>query len=259
MSLVLHTIEDLMGTANYNTGKSNLKLTWNDLNNNSVTIPVTYIEPYIELYTQRYFVTMKTNKELAAADFITKWTTYTANANPLKLQQISRLFQAVQDYNYNPTENYDRYEVLYTKFTHGETHTKSGNEEFIHGETHTLSGSDTTSKSTENTETDSEAGMNNYNTYVPASQRKTEGTATKNQDSTLYGRTDTASGTDKRTYNSVKDAASGDDITDTDNHLHGNIGVTTAMDTIKQELDLRFRDILGEFIKTFLDVYTIML
>lgn len=259
MALVLHTIEDLMGTANYNTGKASLILTWTALDGTSITIPVTYVEPYFERYTQRYFVTTKTTAELAAADLISKWTNYTATANPLKLQQISRLFQAIQDYNYNPTENYDRYEDLYTKYTHGETHTKSGNETFMHGETHTLSGSDTTSKSTNITETDKEAGMNNYSTYVPASQRTTEGTATNNQDSTSYGRTDTASGTDTRTYNSVQDAASGDDITDTDNHLHGNIGVTTAMDTINQELELRFRDILGEFVKTFLDVYTIML
>lgn len=259
MALVLHTIEELMGTANYNAGKSNLKLTWTDLDNNTVTIPVTYVEPYFERYTQRYFVTMKTNKELAAADFISKWTNYTATANPLKLQQISRLFQAVQDYNYNPTENYDRYEDIYTKFTHGETHTKSGSEDLKYGETHTLSGTDTTSTATDLTVTDKEAGMNDYSTYVPASQRETKGNATNNQDSTTYGRKDTASGTDTRTYNSVKDTASGDDITDTDNHLHGNIGVTTAMDTISQELDLRFRDILAEFIKTFLDVYTIML
>ena len=78
-------------------------------------------------------------------------------------------------------------------------------------------------------------------------------------DSTTYGRTDTESGTDSTTYGKVN-TASGTDSTDRDSertlHVHGNIGVTSNVDLLKQEEDYRLQSLAELLIDKFIDDYT---
>lgn len=77
----------------------------------------------------------------------------------------------------------------------------------------------------------------------------------------------------KRVYNTQKDVKDIDAHTDQDNrtltyndvkdkhegHLYGNIGVTTNVQMIKEELDLRIHNLGYEFLKRFFDKFAVML
>lgn len=127
--------------------------------------------------------------------------------------------------NYNPLENYDRWEHLRGTNTLGgsdsEVHSGSDITTTSNNETETHSGTDTTEDTT--------SAMNS-STYQPADKStlthgeviQTNSSGNVNQShgeniNTNYGKTDT----------NVDN-----------NHIHGNIGVTTAQDMARQEISL---------------------
>lgn len=127
--------------------------------------------------------------------------------------------------NYNPLENYDRWEHLKGTNTLGgsdtEVHSGSDITTTSNNETETHSGTDTTEDTT--------SAMNS-STYQPADKStlthgeviQTNSSGNVNQShgeniNTNYGKTDT----------NVDN-----------NHIHGNIGVTTAQDMARQEISL---------------------
>lgn len=127
--------------------------------------------------------------------------------------------------NYNPLENYDRWEHLKGTNTLGgsdtEVHSGSDITTTSNNETETHSGTDTTEDTT---------SAMNVSTYQPADKStlthgeviQTNSTGNVNQShgehiNTNYGKTDT----------NVDN-----------NHIHGNIGVTTAQDMARQEIAL---------------------
>ena len=156
-------------------------------------------------------------------------------------------------------------------FTHGETHTLSGQDDFTHGETHTLSGDDVSELSGTDTDTDTTSTEHtvsafNTSTYQPDSMDQKGGSVEREygkKDTTTYGKTDTASGTDSTEYGKV-DTASGTDSTEygkidtasgtdttgygkTFTHgenieytrdRHGNVGVKSSSDLMQEELNL---------------------
>ena len=115
--------------------------------------------------------------------------------------------------------------------THGETHTLSGKDTLTHGETHTLSGSDSVSDTSTN---EHQVSAYNEGTYQADSKDTKSGGP-----STTYGKTDTASGNDDTTYGK-KDTASGDDKTQygrkdtasgTDTTTYGKTDTASGTDT----------------------------
>ena len=127
--------------------------------------------------------------------------------------------------NYNPLENYDRWEHLKGTNTLGgsdtEVHSGSDITTTSNNETETHSGTDTTEDTT---------SAMNVSTYQPADKStlthgeviQTNSSGNVNQShgeniNTSYGKTDT----------NVDN-----------NHIHGNIGVTTAQDMARQEISL---------------------
>ena len=127
--------------------------------------------------------------------------------------------------NYNPLENYDRWEHLKGTNTLGgtdtEVHSGSDITTTSNNETETHSGTDTTEDTT--------SAMNS-STYQPADKStlthgeviQTNSSGNVNQShgeniNTNYGKTDT----------NVDN-----------NHIHGNIGITTAQDMARQEISL---------------------
>lgn len=127
--------------------------------------------------------------------------------------------------NYNPLENYDRWEHLKG------TNTLGGNDKEAHtgSDIDTTSGNDTEVHSGTDTTTDTTSAMN-ASTYQPADQSTLVHGETI---TTNYGKTDTLSHGENIT------TTYGKTDTNTDNnHIHGNIGVTTAQDMARQEIAL---------------------
>ena len=176
---------------------------------------------------------------------------------------------------YNPIENYDRYEegTISDEGSRDITLTKEGSEimEKSGKEVQTPSGSEilTMAGKEIETPTGSEAVTteNNYNGYnsstsVPVSdststtsfdQRKTEKSFDQRTDTTSFNQRK-----DELSFDQRKDTLSFDERTDTtgetngntrtlDTHTHGNIGVTTTQQMIESELKLRERDMIIQF------------
>lgn len=127
--------------------------------------------------------------------------------------------------NYNPLENYDRWEHLKGTNTLGGTDTEihSGNDVEKTGGTVTEvhSGTDTTEDTT---------SAMNVSTYQPADK------STLQHGETIATTTDM---TDTTTHGENINTQYGKTDTNVDNnHIHGNIGVTTAQDMARQEIAL---------------------
>lgn len=121
---------------------------------------------------------------------------------------------------YSPVENYDRYE-------HSETNIEP------------LAKRHSKATSTPGVTSTTESSKSSYNSsaYQPNSEMVTKQTGKDVAESESWGE-----GFDKTTF---------------ETHIHGNIGVTTAMDTIRSEYRLRldldfYRDIAKQFEKEFL-------
>ncbi len=143
--------------------------------------------------------------------------------------------------NYNPLENYDRWEHLKG------TNTLGGSDTEVHSGTDTEahSGSDITTSSNNETEThsgsdtteDTTSAMN-ASTYQPANKSTlTHGEVIQTNSS---GTVDLAHGENINTsYGENINTSYGKTDTNVDNnHIHGNIGVTTAQDMARQEISL---------------------
>lgn len=179
-----------------------------------------------------------------------------------RLPQWVRMLEAMEA-EYNPIENYDRYEQSTT------THT--GTDTINHGKTDTLTmaGTETDTLVKSGSETDTPSGkaitkdqsnVNGYNSddSVPVSDGTTEISFDGRVDTHTYNnRTDT----NTKAYNQRSDtrAEGGQtenvkDLEDgTDSHIHGNIGVTTAPQMINEELELRRRDLLESIYREIAD------
>ena len=143
--------------------------------------------------------------------------------------------------NYNPLENYDRWEHLRG------TNTLGGTDSEVHSgsDTEAHSGSDVTTSSNNETETHSGADTTedttsamNASTYQPSDKSTlTHGEVIQTNSS---GNSTLAHGENINTsYGEHINTSYGKTDTNIDNnHIHGNIGVTTAQDMARQEISL---------------------
>ena len=142
--------------------------------------------------------------------------------------QIER-FIAAANAQYDPIENYDRYETRSRSGEHTDTHT----------ERNTSSGSATATQAT------TERGESTDNTT------NSHNVAGYNSATAVLASQDVTSGTGTTAGNTVSNAESANDTTENKNltmegasndlenaHIHGNIGVTTAQQMINAEIDL---------------------
>ena len=142
---------------------------------------------------------------------------------------------------YNPAENI--VEADHWTEEHSGTDSEGGQDDFTHGETHTLSGQDTTALSGTDTDTDSTSNEHTVSAYNSSGYQadskdqhggKIETTYGKTQTVT-NGRVDTASGTDSTEYG--KTFTHGEEIEYTRDR-HGNVGVKSSSDLMQEELNL---------------------
>ena len=124
-------------------------------------------------------------------------------------------FQAAVEEEYDPLQNYDRHEKK--ELTHGKKVTYSG--------TITDTPSGTITDSADYTSTDSMAADNSStfenDTKKTVNGKTNEKTFTSYQEQRSFNNSDTNSGKDSE-----------------DNHIYGNIGVTTSQQMLQAELDL---------------------
>lgn len=127
--------------------------------------------------------------------------------------------------NYNPLENYDRWEHLKGTNTLGgsdtEVHSGSDITTTSNNETETHSGTDTTEDTT---------SAMNASTYQPADKSTlTHGEVIQ---------TNTSGNVNQSHGENINTSYDKTDTNVDNNHIHGNIGVTTAQDMARQEISL---------------------
>lgn len=138
---------------------------------------------------------------------------------------------------YAPLENYDRFESYSGK----ETILNSGNSVNKHEEENNFSRSGSDSNNTENT-----TSAYNSNTYQPDN---------KSDNVTIYG-------LKENNKNNVTDTVT-PNLTEVrtpelENHIHGNIGVTTSQQMLQSELDLALWNLYENIVNLFKAEYCIM-
>ena len=172
---------------------------------------------------------------------------------------------------YNPIENYDRYEEFNRNYVNSGSDKTSTELDSTNTTTHTgtdenaKTGTDAaaktgtdTSETTNNSTTEKGVSAYNETGYTNREKDTTEQHSTTTQ---TYNTTDTLTHNtkDTSTYNNtVKSSSSGGDSStieygskrseDENNHIHGNIGVTTAQQMITEEINLRMKFDLYELI-----------
>ncbi len=196
---------------------------------------------------------------------------------------FERMFEALA-IEYNPAHNYDRYEEYTNEHseeaesanqssqTDSHTMTNTGTVGNVQNETHT--GTVTTDQDESHTGTvqnsdQNDTGVSAYNytsnDYAPRDRVDSDRTRTDNladtldntrtdnlADSITATRTDNLTSTDSGTTGGSSSGSSSATSTDShEAHLYGNIGVTTSMAMIKEELELRKYDIYLEIAKEF--------
>ena len=171
--------------------------------------------------------------------------------------------------------------------TYGKKNTESGTTGYSRSETVdtdstttvTDDGEDTTTYAGTETDTTQRAGFNSPNSYTPDTQT-THGRSGRNDtteygkeettvidgtdetsitDTTTHGKVDTLSGTDSTTYGRT-DTESGTNSTDHDSErtlrVHGNIGVTSNVELLRQEEEYRLQSLAELLIDNFINDYT---
>lgn len=164
---------------------------------------------------------------------------------------------ATTQFEYDPIENYNRYEEV----TEDTTGSKSAEEQ--HGGTdrvagtsnHTAtdSGTDTTTGSRE-----TDHSVAGFNTASAVLQSKDEETSSG---SLTHGKTTTETGTtsDTTTYGkTITDSAEETGSLERDSHIHGNIGVTTTQQMIEQEREVDKFNIYDYIIQEFKQRFCLM-
>lgn len=153
---------------------------------------------------------------------------------------------------YNPIDNYDRYETSTRQIT-GTGETGSTSSTVVDG---TTGNTETVEYSGTNSGTNS---VTNSNTSYDSDTLKVTGKADTTGSNTDTRTTETTGSTD--TDSTTTDTTSGtSEFSNTDSftsHIHGNIGVTTAMKMIEEQRDV-VQFCLTEFIcNEFLDKFTV--
>lgn len=132
---------------------------------------------------------------------------------------------------YDPLENYNRYEDLERNFERGEQESHTG--------TSTDSGSiSSTSTNSTGTTAENTVSADNASTYQPSDKTATSTSST--------GTTSGTSG--NTTTRALADTAAITEDETHDNHIHGNIGVMSTQQMFTQELDLLNRFNLYQWI-----------
>lgn len=175
------------------------------------------------------------NEELSGT-FMNTWL-YWKNAN---IDNIERMFNALIDSNYSPIENYDRYEDSTlkadntTKIKQNVTNTTSyGTNGLVNETSFSNDRKDTTTTYASTYESI------NANQQTAKSETVPKGKETNTTKGTI---TNTTSMDDTQNQNRTDTNAS------TNRHIHGNIGVTTAMQMINEELRLRIANNLTDIV-----------
>ena len=174
----------------------------------------------------------------------------------IRLDTWNRIYYAAQ-LEYNPIENYDRYETE----TSGNTRQHSGvdsTSESVQGSsvtdgenTRTISNTNTTSNSNQGSGSDSQTTTNEITAFDSNALVTHDRSATTGQNSSTLTQsgTETQSGTDTltddttitNTESKTGSFTHGEKIADSasrESHIHGNIGVTTSQQMLQSELEI---------------------
>lgn len=174
----------------------------------------------------------------------------------IRLDTWNRIYHAAQ-LEYNPIENYDRYETE----TSGNTRQHSGvdsTSESVQGSsvtdgenTRTISNTNTTSNSNQGSGSDSQTTTNEITAFDSNALVTHDRSATTGQNSSTLTQsgTETQSGTDTltddttvtNTESKTGSFTHGEKIADSasrESHIHGNIGVTTSQQMLQSELEI---------------------
>lgn len=174
----------------------------------------------------------------------------------IRLDTWNRIYHAAQ-LEYNPIENYDRYETEQS----GNTRQHSGvdsTSESVQGSsvtdgenTRTISNTNTTSSSNQGSGSDSQTTTNEITAFDSNALVTHDRSATTGQNSSTLTQsgTETQNGTDTltddttvtNTESKTGSFTHGEKIADTaarESHIHGNIGVTTSQQMLQSELEI---------------------
>lgn len=151
---------------------------------------------------------------------------------------LERIALALES-EYNPIYNYDRFEKWedHEKGDYKNRVENSGDDVTTNTGTVKTTETGTTTETTTDMETERTVSAFNENGYQPEEKSVVNGTVTREPDTTQTVTPDT---TQTLTHGAIEDG-SGDDRRDRthDAHLYGNIGVTTSMQMVTEELTLR--------------------
>lgn len=155
---------------------------------------------------------------------------------------------------YNPLENYDRYESGGDTTAHGKINTTTGGNTITHGKAETLSGGHTDTEPTHWTE--HQVSADNSSTYYQAEKTISDEDKTIR---TYQAEKTEESGTTKLVYDSQKEAESGKTTITHNWHIHGNVGVTTSQQMLEAELSVRRFIFMEEVGRLYAERFLIML
>ena len=250
-------------------------------------------EKYIKKkYATRYYPIIKGSSATALdgiIDFNESFRLWVAN----RQHNIDRQYQAIFNHDYSPIENVDRYETEtidrdtsttygrkvtdggQDQITYGKKITDSGTDAVTYGKTDTrhIDGDTTFSKTGSIQNTVTKAGFNapydltpdnqNVESYSGYQERTIEDTTDTNtasgSDRTTYGKTETASGTDSTAYGKTEQASGTDAGTDDSTRtlrVHGNVGVTSNVTLLKEDLEFRMLALAEMLLDNFMNDYT---
>lgn len=151
---------------------------------------------------------------------------------------LERIALALES-EYNPIYNYDRFEKWedHERGDYKNRVENSGDDVTTNTGTVETTETGTTTETTTDMETERTVSAFNENGYQPEEKSVVNGTVTREPDTTQTVTPDT---TQTLTHGAIEDG-SGDDRRDRthDAHLYGNIGVTTSMQMVTEELSLR--------------------
>lgn len=155
---------------------------------------------------------------------------------------------------YNPLENYDRYE----KYSGNETETENGNE------THSTNGNEIIANNgntilsrngTDKNEVENKTSAFNAIDYQPNEKTATQiNFGSTDTNAVNLSQTRTPNITETRTPNIKKTR-----IPNLENHIHGNIGVTTSQQMLESELHLQYWNLYNKISNLFMKEFCIMI
>lgn len=143
----------------------------------------------------------------------------------VKLDTYTKIYGALNS-EYNPIHNFDRHEELDENRKVMTNDNNTRNNTTTRNDTTTDNGS-----TTEDDNTEHKTSAYNSSSYQPSTNDTSNTKTTNNNTNTLKGNT-TENGIDER------DTTSNDEYK-TNNHLYGNIGVTTTQQMIDSEIEMR--------------------